>query len=98
MEGTVKLYAEKYIALHRNAYISMQQCSEHFMFQFPNEQTRVTYLLDGISCNDVPLQASLDLVCNDTALTGKMNNFEDTAAFILPHNPMARRRTSSNKQ
>jgi hypothetical protein len=92
------LSLEKFIASHRNAYVSMTQCADHVNYQLPNEGTRVTYLLDAIECNDAPLQAAMALVRNDTGATGKMNDFEATASFILPHCPIAKKRTTSNKR
>ena len=56
-KGQSNFSLEKFIAQHRNAFISMEQCAEHVAFQLPNERTRVAYLLDGIQCNDAPLQA-----------------------------------------
>ena len=73
----------------------MQQCSAYFSFQLPNETTRVTYLLDAIQCSDPPLQVVIALVQNDTSPSGKMNSFEDTASFLLPNDPVARKRNSS---
>jgi len=85
------------VAHNRNAFISMTQCAEHVQFQLPNEQTRVGYLMDAIGCNDAPLQAAMALVRNDTGPTGKMNNFEDTASFLLPHCPVAKKRIAGSK-
>jgi len=45
-----------------------------------------------------PLQASMALVCNDQAACGKMNDFESTASFLLPHDPVANRRTNDQKR
>ena len=76
----------------------MPQCADHVIYQLPNETTRVTYLLDAIECNDAPLQAAMALVRNDTGAAGKMNDFEATASFILPHCPIAKKRQFSNKR
>jgi hypothetical protein len=89
---------EKFISQHRYAYVSMCQCAQHVNFQLPNEYTRVTFLLNGIDCNDAPLQAAMALVQNDTAVTGKMNDFEAMASFILPHDPVAKKRSESTKR
>ena len=88
---------EKFVGQHRNAYIMMHECSTHVEFQLPNERTRVTYLLDAIQCGDAPLQAAMALVRNDTGEEGKMNNFEATASFILPHCPVAKRKQSTKR-
>lgn len=76
----------------------MSQCATHVNFQLPNENTRVTYLLDAIDCSDAPLQAAMALVRNDTGPTGKMNDFEATASFILPHDPVAKKRNEATKR
>ena len=76
----------------------MTQCAEYISFQLPKEQTRVTYLMDAIECNDAPLQAAMALVRNDNGPTGKLNDFEATASFLLPHCPIAKKRTSGSKR
>lgn len=97
-KGQSNFSLEKFIAQHRNAFVSMQQCSAHVAFQLPNEHTRVTYLLDAIQCNDAPLQAAMALVRNDTEPTGKMNDFEATASYLLPHDPVSKKRTAGTKR
>jgi hypothetical protein len=47
-KGQSNFSLEKVIAQHCNANVSMRQSAEHVKFQLPNEQTRVTYLLDAI--------------------------------------------------
>ena len=79
----------------------MQECANHVPFQLPNEFTRVTHLLDNIQCDDASLQAAMALVRNDRAVApvpGKMNNFEDAAAFIIPHDPVAKKRRATQKR
>jgi hypothetical protein len=93
--GQSNFSLEKFIAQHRNAFVSMTQCAEHVDHQLPNERTRVTYLLDGIKCSDASLQAKMALVQSDDGPNGKMNDFEATASFILPACPVARKRTLS---
>ena len=97
-KGQSNFTLERFISQHRNAYVSMEQCDEQISFQLPNQRTRVTFLLDAIECNDAPLQASMALIRNDDAPTGKMNNFESTASFLLPHDPVAKKRTSTGKR
>ena len=70
----------------------MCQCAEHVDYQLPNELTRVKYLLDAIDNLDPTLQASLALVRADEGPQGKMNDFEATAAFILPSDPVSTKR------
>jgi hypothetical protein len=40
----------------------------------------------------VPLQAAMALVRADQDVTGKMHDFEATASFLLPHDPVATKR------
>ena len=75
----------------------MQQCAEHVDFQLPNEHTRVGYLIESIENSDASLQAALALVRNDTGPNGKRNDFEATAAFLLPHDPVAKKRASAKR-
>jgi hypothetical protein len=76
----------------------MRQCVEHITFQLPNERTRVTYLLDAIQCNDPGLQAAMANVRTDTdPVDGKMNDFEATASYLLPYDPVSKKRAAGNK-
>ena len=97
-KGQSSFSLDKLIAQHRNAYITMSQCAVHIPFQLPNEQTRVTYLLDAIECSDAALQAAMALVRNDAGPAGKMNDFEAAAAFIVPHDPVAKKRQANPKR
>ena len=62
----------------------MQQCSEDMEYQLPNEHTRVSYLLEGIQCPDPGLQAAVVSIRTDNGPDSMRNNFEATAAHILP--------------
>ena len=72
----------------------MTQCAEHVEFQLPNELKQVTYLLDAIENDDAPPQHAMTLCRNDQYPCGKMNDFEATAAFILPHDHVDTKRDS----
>jgi hypothetical protein len=91
---------EKFIGQHRTAHVNVSQCSSHDVnYQVPNETSRVTYLLTGIECMHPPLQAAMALVLrSDQAPTGKMNDFEATASFLLPHDPVATKRNMDKKR
>ena len=94
-KGQANFSLDKFIAQHRNAFVSMQQCSVHVAFQLPNEYTRVGYLLDAIETSDASLQAAMALVRNDTdTVTGKRSDFEATATCLLPHDPVAKKRNT----
>jgi hypothetical protein len=76
----------------------MGQCATHVNYQLPNEISRVTYLLAGIECMHPSLQAAMALVRSDQDDDGKMNDFEATASFMLPHDPVANKRSSDHKR
>ena len=80
-----------FIAQHRNAFMSMQQCAEHIAYQLPNEHTRVGYLLEGIQCSDPGLQAAMASVRTDDGTNGMRSDFEKAAAHLLPYDSIARK-------
>jgi len=95
-KGQTNFSLDKFISQHRNAFVSMQQCAEHVEFQLPNAYSRVGYLLDAIETSDASLQAAMALVRNDeTPVTGKRSDFEATAACLLPHDPVAKKRNTN---
>lgn len=92
-KGNTNFSLDKFIEQHRAAYISMEQCSLHVAFQLPNETTRVRYLMEAIQCPDAELQASLAAIRMDTAgPTAKRNHFENAASFLLPSDPVMKKR------
>jgi hypothetical protein len=76
----------------------MQQCSEHVAFELPNEHTRVGYLLDAIQTSDTGLQAAIAMIATDDGPNGKRNDFEATAAYLLPYDPVAMKRNITGKR
>jgi hypothetical protein len=95
-KGQSNFSLEKFIAQHRNAFVSMQQCADHVDFQLPNEYTRVGFLLNAIQCSDASLQAALANVSSDDGPGGKRHDFEATASYLLPYCPVAKKRNQSN--
>lgn len=96
-KGNSNFSLEKFIEQHRAAYISLQRCAEHITYQLPNENTRVRYLMDAIQSSDAELQAGLAAVRTDNVgPTSKRNNFEAAVTCLLPCDPVARRRKSTN--
>lgn len=97
-KGNSNFSLDKFTDQHRSSFISMQQCSEHVPFQLPNEYTRIGYLLDAIKNSDPELQASMAAIRMDTVgPDAKRNNFENTVAFLLPSDPVARRRKDNDR-
>ena len=88
---------EGFIGQHRNAFVSMQQCAEHVEYQLPNEHTWVGYLLEGIQCSDVGLQAAMASVRTDDGPTGMRNTFESAAVHLLSYNSVAKKCRNASK-
>lgn len=96
-KGNSNFSLDKFIENHRAAFILMQQCAEHVDHQLPNDHTRVRYLLEAIDCSDPALHARKAQIETDTGPDGKRNNFEAAAAFLLPADPVARKRKSNGQ-
>ncbi len=99
-KGQSNFPLERFIAQHRNAYVSMQAASDHVTYQLPNEHSRVGNLLTAIQCSDAGLQAAMASIKTDQAPTGLRNNFEAAASHLLPYDPVQKKRTKrpGNKQ
>ena len=78
--------------------VSMQASAEHVQYQLPNEHSRVGFLLEAIQCSDPRLQAAMASIKTDNGPEGMRNNFEATAAHLLPYDPVARKRSSGQKR
>ena len=97
MEGQLNFPLEGFIAQHRNAFMSMQQCPEHIAYQLPNELTRVGYLLEGIQCSDPGLQAAMASMRTDDGANGMRSDFERAVAHLLPYDPVAWKQSAGTK-
>lgn len=94
---------EKFCQHHRNAYVQMQSCSAHVEYQLPNEHTRVGYLLDAIENTDAKLLAAIANINDDKgdgtpANPGKRNDFEAAVAYLLPNDPVDRKKKGAGKR
>ena len=96
-KGQNNFSLENFISQHRNANVSMQASAEHMQYQLPNEHSRVGFLLEAIQCSDPGLQAAMASIKTDNGLEGMRNNFEATAAHLLPYDPVAKKRSSGQK-
>ena len=76
----------------------MQASAEHVQYQLPNEHSRVGFLLEAIQCPDPGLHAAMASIKTDNGLEGMRNNFEATAAHLLPYDPVAKKRSSGQKR
>ena len=88
--GTFTL--ERFIGLHRVAYVNLQAVAVNVTYQLPTEYTRVGYLLKPLEkTSDPGLQAAIACVKNDTETEeGKRFKFEATATFLSPNCPVTR--------
>ena len=76
----------------------MQPSAGHVQYQLPNEHSRVGFLLEAIQCSDPGLQAAMASIITDNGLEGMRNNFETTAAHLLPYAPFAKKRSSGQNR
>jgi hypothetical protein len=98
-KGQSNFPSDKFIAQHRNAFVSLQAASEHVTYQLPNKHSRVGFLLTAIQCGHAGLQAAMASIKTDQAPTGMINDFEATASHLLPYDPVMKKRTDrSNKR
>ena len=94
-KGNSTFSLESFIMQHRTAHISMQRCAEHVPYQVPNERTRVMHLLNGIKSSDAELLSAIAVIKSGDTPGGKIESFEDTAAFLIQFDPIARKRQKS---
>lgn len=83
---------EKFVSLHRNAFVSMEASAQHVEYQLPNEHSRVGYVLDAIESEDAGLRAAMANIESDTGPNGKRGDFEAAVAYLLPKDPVAKKR------
>ena len=76
----------------------MQGCIEHFWYQLPNEHTHDGYVLEAIETSDSTPLETMENIEEDTATTGKRNNYESDVAYLLPKYPVAKRFNDYNKR
>ena len=88
--GTLTL--ERFLAQHRSAFTSLQSCAEHVSVQVPEERMRVGYLIENITCADPDVKAAIAAVKLDDNINGLRNDFERTAALLLPVDPVDKKK------
>ena len=90
--GTTNLTLEAFLGMHRSTFVTLQRCEEHVNCQLPDERSRVQYLLDNIQVEDSNVKAALSSVRMDDTANGMRNNFEAAVAFLLPTDPVERKK------
>ena len=84
--GTSSITLQQHMGLHRKAFITLSECAEQILVDVPNEQARVTYLLDSITTTDPNVLAAMAAVCQDEV--NKRVNFESSFTFLAPTCPV----------
>jgi hypothetical protein len=92
-KGQSNFTLERFIAQHRNAFVSMQAAAEHVTYQLPNERSRVGFLLEAIQNSDAGLQAAMASIKTDS--DGMRNDFEASATHLLPYDPVLKKRNDN---
>ena len=97
--GTTGFTLHQFLAKHRSSFNSLQRCAEHVAVELPNQRTRVGYLLENIDSNDKDVTAALSHIRMDDKVDpvsgnpiGMRNDFETAVAFLLPHDPVKKKR------
>ena len=88
---------EKFVGLHRNAFVTLTVCAEHVEYQLPNAYSRVGFVLDAIESDDAGLQAAMANIMDDTGINGKRGDFEAAVAYLLPKDPVVKKRNLSHE-
>ena len=98
VEGTEKFSLGKFITQHRNAFVLMQACAEHIQYQLPNRHSQVGFLLDAIQTSDAGLQAAMASIRTDDGPDGMRNDFEQSAAHLLPYDLVAKKHAAGSSK
>ena len=90
--GTTAFTLHGFLAKHRASYNTLQRCAEHVAVELPNDRTRVGYILKNIECSDKDVTAALSHVRLDDNPGGMRQDFELAVAFLLPTDPVKKKR------
>ncbi len=96
-KGNSNMNLETFVNKHRTAFVRMEQCAEHITYTIPSSEQQVRYLLDGIQCGDPQLLAAIGNIKADTGDDSKLTDFEATAAYIIPFDPVTLKRCLKRK-
>jgi hypothetical protein len=79
---------EKHVSNHRQALEDLSDCSNHITVNVPDQEQRVEYLIDSITCADSTLQASIGLIRSN--VNNMRENFESAANTLIEVDPYRR--------
>jgi hypothetical protein len=83
---------ESHVSNHRQAVDEIQECSSHVTASVPNQDQRVEYLIDSITCADHTLQAAIGLIRANT--NNMRQDFEAAATALIEVDPYRRSQRS----
>jgi hypothetical protein len=96
--GGTSTTLDRFMAQHRQAFVTMQRCAENIQVELPNERTRVGYLIDNIEVSDAEVRAAISSIKLDDSPTGLREDFERAVAFLLPLDPVAKKSKGKRAQ
>ena len=101
--GTTSFSLHGFLAKHRASFNTLQRCAEHVRDELPNERTRVGYLIDNIDCSDKDVTMAISHIWLDDGVdatglpTGTRNDFERAVAFLLPTDPVRKKKRGGKR-
>ena len=95
--GTSNITLEAFLGQHRSTYVTLERCAENINCQLPDERSRVQFLLDNIQAEDSNVKAALSSIRLDDTPNGMRNNFEAAVAFLLPTDPVEKKKSKSKR-
>ena len=95
--GNTGFTLHAFLAKHRASFHTLQRCKEHVQVELPNERSRVGYLLDNIDCSDRDVVTALSHIRMDDGAAGMRSDFERAVAFLLPTDPVKKKRGGSKR-
>ncbi len=95
--GTTAFSLHAFLAKHRASYHTLQRCAEHVQIELPNQRSRVGYLLQNIDCSDKVVTTALSHIRFDDRVGEMQSNFERTVVFLLPTDPVKKKRGGSKR-
>ena len=79
---------EKFVGLHQNFFVQLQEASDHVNFQLPTNHSKLGFLIDNMSNIDPDLLAAITSVHNNTK--NMHDDFEGDAGFFSPSVPICK--------
>jgi hypothetical protein len=95
--GTSNITLEAFLGQHRSTYVTLERCAENINCQLPDERSRVQFLLDNIQADNSNVKAALSSIRLDDTANGMRNNFEAAVSFLLPTDPVEKKKSKSKR-